>query len=331
MFRDGLVVDRRAGRNQDYTTDSEDVKITKECLKSQGDKLEAFDHRRVVILDRIVSLTKSRVPPPMRVPSLLERIVPHGGGEGQKEEGRTVRCLLDTVPTGCNDAADIFPRSNAVSLAQAFIGHSHTLVSAPLLSLITAHAAKADVTRSIEPEVIVGIKQTDLMGLSATRNIGGKEASMSAIARELEAVAKCCASTAWCLWNHLCVFHFICAQLGPAGIDTLKKIVANREWVSFPAGAGTSVRGRRAGDHVIIDGRASFASGARYGEWPRVFALESDDGQKTGKPDCYRGTDQRTGVSVDATWFSMSLRASATDHVNYKSVGSSRFASPIPY
>ena len=116
-----------------------------------------------------------------------------------------------------------------MSLAQAFIGNSHTLVSAPLLLLIAAHAAKADVTRSVEPEVIAGIKQTDLMRLSATRNIGGKEASMSAIARELEAVAKCCASTAWCLWNHLCVFHFICAQLGPAGTDTLKKIVANRD------------------------------------------------------------------------------------------------------
>ena len=259
----------------------------------------------------------------MRVSSLLEQTVPHGGGEGQKEEGRTVWCLLDTVPTGCNDAADIFSRSNAVSLAQAFIGNNHTLVSAPLLSLIAACAAKADVTRSVEPEVIAAIKQTDLMCLSATRNIGGKEGSMSTIARELEAVAQCCASTAWCLWNHLCVFHFICAQLGPASIDTLKKIVANREWVSFPAGAGTSVRGRRAGDHVIIDGRASFASGARYGEWAAcLFALESDDGQKTGKPDL-RFTVVRTdapGVSVDATWFSMSLRASATDHVNYKSV-----------
>ena len=210
-----------------------------------------------------------------------------------------------------------------MSLVQTFIGNNHRLMSESLLSLIATQAAKADVTRSVEPEVIKAIKQTDLMRLSATRNIGGVEASLGAIAKELEAIAGCCASTAWCLWNHLCVFHFICAQFGPAGIETLQRIVANREWVSFPAGAGTSVRGRRAGDHVIIDGRASFASGSRYGEWAGcLFALESADGQKTGKPDL-RFTVVRTdapGVSVDPTWFSMSLRASATDHINYKSV-----------
>ena len=210
-----------------------------------------------------------------------------------------------------------------MSLAQAFMGKSHTLASEPLLPLIAAQAAKADITRSVDLDVIKAIKQTDLMRLSATGNIGGIEASIGAIAKELEAIAGCCASTAWCLWNHLCVFHFICAQLGPAGIDTLKGIVANREWVSFPAGAGTSVGGRRDGDNVILDGRASFASGSRYGEWAAcLFALEPTDGQKAGKPDL-RFTVVRTdapGVSVDPTWFSMSLRASATDHINYKGV-----------
>lgn len=210
-----------------------------------------------------------------------------------------------------------------MSLAHIFIGNNHNLMSERLLPRITAQAAKADITRSVDPEVIKEIKKTDLMRLSATRNIGGVEARMSAIAAELEAIAGCCSSTAWCLWNHLCVFHFICAQLGPAGIETLKSIVANREWVSFPAGAGTSVRGRRHGDDVIINGRASFASGSRYGDWAAcLFALESEDGKKGERPDL-RFTVVRTdapGVSVDATWFSMSLRASATDHINYQNV-----------
>jgi alkylation response protein AidB-like acyl-CoA dehydrogenase len=210
-----------------------------------------------------------------------------------------------------------------VSLTRAFIGNNDVLVSAPLLPQIAAQAAKADITRSVAPEVICAIKQTDLIRFSATRNIGGIEASVSAIARELEAIAGNCASTAWCLWNHLCVFHFICAQLGPAAIELLKGIVTNREWVSFPAGAGTNVHGRREGDQVIINGRASFASGSRYGDWAAcLFALEPTDGQKTGKPDL-RFTVVRTnapGVSVDPTWFSMSLRASATDHINYNGV-----------
>jgi alkylation response protein AidB-like acyl-CoA dehydrogenase len=120
------------------------------------------------------------------------------------------------------------------------------------------------------------------------------------------------------------VVHFICAQLGPAEIDTLKGIVAGHEWVSFPAGAGTSVRGRREGDNVILNGRASFATGSRYGEWAAcLFALEPETPPPSRtKPDL-RFTVVRTntpGVSVDPTWFAMSLRASATDHINYKDV-----------
>ncbi len=210
-----------------------------------------------------------------------------------------------------------------MNFTHAFMGSGDSLVSAPLLPLIAAQAAKADVTRSVDPEVIRAIKRTDLIRCSATQNIGGVEASVGAIARELEAIAGNCASTAWCLWNHLCVFHFICAQLGPAAIETLRGIVASREWVSFPAGAGTSVRGCREGEQVVINGRASFASGSRYGDWAAcLFALESTDGPKTGKPDL-RFTVVRTdapGVSVDPTWFSMSLRASATDHINYSGV-----------
>ncbi|MGH7965244.1 MAG: acyl-CoA dehydrogenase family protein [Candidatus Binatia bacterium] len=210
-----------------------------------------------------------------------------------------------------------------MSNVQEFMGRSPALVCEPILPLIAAQAARADSTRSVDPSVIAAIKQTDLIRLSATRHIGGVEAGIGAIARELEAVAGCCASTAWCLWNHLCVFHFVCAQLGPAGADTLKSIVERREWVSFPAGAGTNVRGRVEGDRVIIDGRASFASGARYGDWACcLFVLESESTQPGGKPDL-RFTIIRTdapGVSIDQTWFSMSLRASATDHVNYKAV-----------
>ncbi len=204
-----------------------------------------------------------------------------------------------------------------------FMGREHELVCTPLLARIAEQAPQADRTRSVDSDLIRVLKQTDVMRLSATRNIGGVEASIGQIARELEAVAARCASTAWCLWNHLCVFHFIVAQMGPAAADLLRQIVDDREWVSFPAGAGTSVHGRRDGDRVIINGRASFASGSRYGEWAAcLFALDGGETQPKGKPDL-RFTLVRTdapGVSVDPTWNSMSLRASATDHINYESV-----------
>ena len=206
---------------------------------------------------------------------------------------------------------------------QTFLNNDHDLMCGPILPTIAGQAAQADQTRSVDPSVISAIKGTDLIRASATRNIGGVEASVGAIAQELEAVAGACSSTAWCLWNHLCVFHLICGQLGPDGRAVLEQIVANREWVSFPAGAGTSVLGNIEGDQLILNGRASFASGSRYGDWAAcVFALDYDPEEAGAKPDLHF-TVVRTdaqGVSVDPTWLSMSLRASATDHINYGAV-----------
>ena len=54
----------------------------------------------------------------------------------------------------------------------------------------------------------------------------------------------------------------------------------------------------------------------------RLKTLESENKQPGDKPDL-RFSVIRTdapGVSIDQTWFSMSLRASATDHMNYKAV-----------
>ena len=204
-----------------------------------------------------------------------------------------------------------------------YLNHNHGFMCAPILPAIAEQAAQADRTRNVDPGVITAIKNTDLIRASATRNIGGTEASIGTIAQELEAVAGACASTAWCLWNHLCVFHFICGQLGPDGSNVLRQMVAQREWVSFPAGAGTSVHGKIEGEALILNGRASFASGSRYGDWAAcVFALDRESQSPDEKPDL-RFTVVRTdaqGVSVDPTWLSMSLRASATDHINYEAV-----------
>ena len=90
-----------------------------------------------------------------------------------------------------------------MNTVQSFLNNRQDLICNPILPLVAGQAAQADATRSVDPLVIQGIKQTDLIRASATPNIGGIEASVSTIAAELEALAGACASTAWCLWNHL--------------------------------------------------------------------------------------------------------------------------------
>ncbi|HLI80323.1 MAG TPA: acyl-CoA dehydrogenase family protein [Candidatus Binataceae bacterium] len=201
-----------------------------------------------------------------------------------------------------------------------------SLLVAPLLPLIAAQAAEADATRSVSPAVITALKGNDVMRMSATRNIGGLESSISAIGRELEAVAAACGSTGWCLWNHLCVFHFYCGLLGAAQISLLRSITANRHWVCLPAGAGTGVIGRKEGEEVVLNGVASFGSGGRYSDYAGItFIFE---GERAPHLTLVR-TDQ-PGVRIDPTWKAMSLRASATDHVHYEEVRAS-LASVVPF
>ena len=189
------------------------------------------------------------------------------------------------------------------------------LLIEPLLPAIAAQAAEADASRSVSAEVIALIKANPVMGMTASPELGGLNSTVTAVARELAAVAACCSSTAWCLWNHLCTYHFFCALMGPEHSGLLGSVTANREWVCFPAGASTRISGVVDNDQIVLNGSAAFGSGARYGEHAGVvfFLREAEN------PRRFTLVDLRSpGVTVDPTWKAMSLRASATDHVRYK-------------
>lgn len=189
------------------------------------------------------------------------------------------------------------------------------LLIEPVLPAIAAQAAEADASRSVSAEVIALIKANPVMGMTASPELGGLNSTVTAVARELAAVAACCSSTAWCLWNHLCTYHFFCALMGPEHSGLLGSVTANREWVCFPAGASTRISGVVDNDQIVLNGSAAFGSGARYGEHAGVvFSLREAE-----NPRRFTLVDLRSpGVTVDPTWKAMSLRASATDHVRYK-------------
>jgi alkylation response protein AidB-like acyl-CoA dehydrogenase len=194
--------------------------------------------------------------------------------------------------------------------------HGDARYIVPLLPAIAAQALEADRTRTVAPEVIAAIKKNDIMRMSASREIWGLEESVVAIANELRAIAPLCGSTAWCLWNHLCVFHHYAAALGPGNAGFLSRIISRREWVCFGAGASSEVKGVDSGDRTSLSGVAAFASGCRYAEWGGVvFARE---GIKGG---LFTVVDLRDPkVSIRETWNGSALRASATDHIDYNGV-----------
>ncbi len=193
----------------------------------------------------------------------------------------------------------------------------------PLLDAMADQAAQADVSRRIDPDLISAIKSSDVMKLAATANIGGTEASILQIGRELEAVAANCTSTAWTLWNHLAVFHLFVGTLGPDHQAMLTEIVDRGEWVCFPAGAGSGVTGVIEGDHIRLNGRGSFSSGGRYADWAgTAFVICDADGNRLQPMDIRFSVvaiDQ-AGVKIDPTWDGNGVRASATDDIHYTDV-----------
>ncbi|MGO9452492.1 MAG: acyl-CoA dehydrogenase family protein [Candidatus Binataceae bacterium] len=194
--------------------------------------------------------------------------------------------------------------------------HGEAKYIAPLLDDIAAQASQADRTRSVSPDVIVAIKKNDIMRMSATRAISGIEESVVAIANELRAIAPRCGSTAWCLWNHLCVFHHFAAVLGPAHAPFLSDLVSKREWFCFPAGASSQVTAVDAGGKTVLSGVAAFGSGGRYAEWAGVVFLK--DGVKMPQ---FTLVDLRhPKARIKETWDGSALRASATDHIYYEGV-----------
>jgi alkylation response protein AidB-like acyl-CoA dehydrogenase len=193
----------------------------------------------------------------------------------------------------------------------------------PIIPLAAEHAREADETRTLNPAVLTAVRQSGVLALSASPRIGGRGATIGTIGLELEALAGACASTAWCVWNHLCVFHLFCGVLGPDHAELLAAIVERDEWVCFPAGAGSGILATDEGDTVQLHGHGAFGSGARYADWAGVaFALAGPDGGAR-RPLDLRFTVVRLdepGVSIDATWDGAALRASSTDDVHYRGV-----------
>ncbi len=196
---------------------------------------------------------------------------------------------------------------------QAFEG---SVFVTPLLQQISSQAVRADQTRSIDAALIRDLKNNDIMRISASPEIGGLGESVVSIANELRAIAPRCASTAWCMWNHLCTFHHFAGLFGPKNKEFLAQIVANKEWACFPAGASSKVVGKKTEKGISLSGVAAFGSGLRYSEWAGVVFNEDWSDNETP---LFSMVDLRErSVRVEQTWEAVSVRASSTDHIYYR-------------
>ena len=103
-------------------------------------------------------------------------------------------------------------------------------------------------------------------------------------------------------------------MLGPSQAAFLQKIVSGGEWVCFPAGASTGVKGTPLVNGYSLEGKAAFGSGGRYADWAGVSFVVED----RKAPQFVLVRLDQPEVEIDSDWRAMSLRASATDTVYYR-------------
>ncbi|MFL2987121.1 MAG: acyl-CoA dehydrogenase family protein [Candidatus Poriferisodalaceae bacterium] len=212
---------------------------------------------------------------------------------------------------------------NTDPVGHFFANDESRLLVQPTLDALEAQAANADSTRTVASNVIESFRGSDVMRMAATKELGGVESSILAMGRELEAVAARCPSTAWCLWNHLAVFHLFVGTLGPEHQSFLQELVQNGQWMSFPAGAGSGVHGRIEGNEAVLNGKATFGTGSRYADYCGVvFAVVGEDGEPLRPMDLRFSIVSTSveGLKIDPTWDGSGLRASATDDLHYSEV-----------
>ena len=204
-----------------------------------------------------------------------------------------------------------------------FANDESQLLVQPTLDALEAQAANADSTRTVASNVIESLRGSDVMRMAATKELGGVESSILAMGRELEAVAARCPSTAWCLWNHLAVFHLFVGTLGPEHQSFLQELVRNGQWMSFPAGAGSGVHGRIEGNEAVLNGKATFGTGSRYADYCGVvFAVVGEDGEPLRPMDLRFSIVSTSveGLKIAPPWDGSGLRASATADLHYSEV-----------
>jgi alkylation response protein AidB-like acyl-CoA dehydrogenase len=194
------------------------------------------------------------------------------------------------------------------SVGQGRIGMPARYIT-PLLNGITDQAHSTDATRSISADIVASLKSNHIIRMSASDELSGLNSSLVEMANELSALAPCCTSTAWVIWNHLCLFHHFCALRAPAHSDFLESIVRDGELVSQRVGPGAQVTGTRKEVRLIINGVTIFTTGCRYGDWIGVAFVE--EGKKALQFVLIEL--QHPKVRIDPTWEAMSIRASATD------------------
>ncbi len=176
---------------------------------------------------------------------------------------------------------------------------------AALVPFLAEQAADADAGRRITAEAAAAIREAGAHRLLQPARYGGAEASVVEHVRAAATAAEGCVAAGWCvgLWS---VHNWMLGHFEPATQDLV--------WSDPTSMTSGSIVPRAlfpddGPDHILIQGRFGFASGADHADWLLIGGLVTRD----GKPAPAMAVVERDGVVVDqGSWNVAGLRGSGS-------------------
>ncbi|WP_434448542.1 acyl-CoA dehydrogenase family protein [Lentzea sp. E54] len=177
-------------------------------------------------------------------------------------------------------------------------------VAAEKVKLLAAdHAADADATRRLAPEVVEALREAGFARHFVAAERGGAEGSFAELTEAVLTVGQGCASVAWCASLAAYSARFA-GHLPKAGHDEIWASSADTFVVTAlpPMGKGTVTGGGHR-----LSGRWSYVSGADFAEWALLCGTAGDESRFFALP--------RKDFSVIETWDSVGMKATSSHSV----------------
>jgi len=189
--------------------------------------------------------------------------------------------------------------------------------AAALAETAARHAAKADATRSLDPEVVDGLRDAGFARHFAPARFGGVEGSFGELTRAVVALGEVCAATAWVASLSAYSSRFAAhlpadghAELwgGPSGADAF--VVAGL----VPTGRARPAAGGSGGWKVA--GTWTYVSGVEFADWALLCApVTMDVPGEDGPPELRFFALPRGAFEIKPTWDSIGMRATGSHTV----------------
>lgn len=198
--------------------------------------------------------------------------------------------------------------------------HHRMLECARVVAACLAERAPlVDQTRAIPPDTVRDLHDAGLPAMRIPRAQGGTEIDIVTQLEVLELLGGACASTAWCLANHLSASRKLLSVLGEAAAPYRQAIV--HEGAVIAQGITPSDATRAVPGGFLSSGRWPFISFSPHARWVVLDTMvpgpppdwRPQEGASTPPSTHGRwlivGMDQ-LGVRLDPTWRALSLRGS---------------------